>query len=141
MIFIDDKISIDEKDIHEDFIHSSGPGGQNVNKVATAVQLRFDLRSSTSLPDDVKDRLVLIAGRRITRDGILVIKAARYRTQDLNRKDAISRLSDLIKKATEVRKSRRKTRPTFASKQRRIEAKRLHSETKTQRKFIPKADE
>jgi ribosome-associated protein len=141
MIYIDDKISIDEKDIHEEFIHSSGPGGQNVNKVATAVQLRFDLRSSTSLPDDMKDRLILIAGRRITRDGVLVIKAARYRTQELNRKDAINRLSDLIKKAIDVPKTRRKTRPTFASKQRRIEAKRLHSQTKTSRKFIPKTDD
>jgi ribosome-associated protein len=141
MIYIADNILIDEKDIHEDFIHSSGPGGQNVNKVATAVQLRFDLRNSTSLPGELKDRLVLIAGKRITRDGTLIIKAARFRTQDLNRKDAINRLSALIKKATEVPKARRKTRPTFASKQRRIETKRLHSETKTSRKFIPKTDE
>jgi ribosome-associated protein len=141
MIYIDHRISIDEKDIHEDFIHSSGPGGQNVNKVATAVQLRFDLRSSTSLPDDVKDRLVLIAGRRITRDGILVIKAARFRTQEMNRKDAITRLSDLVKKAIYVPRARRKTRPTLASKERRIETKRRHSETKTTRRSIPKADE
>jgi len=141
MIYIDHNISIDEKEIHEDFIHSSGPGGQNVNKVATAVQLRFDVRNSPSLPDDVRERLVLIAGRRITRDGILVIKAARFRTQEQNRKDAVNRLADLVKKATEIPKPRRKTRPTQASKQRRMDVKRRHSETKTTRRFVPKPDE
>jgi ribosome-associated protein len=137
MIFIDDNISIDEKEIHEDFIRSSGPGGQNVNKVATAVQLRFDVAGSPSLPDDVRERLIKISGKKTTKDGILVIKAARFRTQELNRKDAVERLATLIRKALEVPRPRRKTRPTKASKERRMDTKRLHSETKTLRRTVP----
>jgi ribosome-associated protein len=141
MIIINHNISFDESEVHEEFIRSSGPGGQNVNKVATAVQLRFDIRMSTSLPDDVKDRLAHLAGRRVTKDGVLVIKAARFRTQEQNRKDALERLIDLIKKATEVPRPRRKTRPTKASKERRIEAKHKRSEVKTMRRSAIKRDE
>jgi ribosome-associated protein len=142
MIFINNRISIDEKEIHEEFIRSSGPGGQNVNKVATAVQLRFDVRNSHSLSDDVRDRLISSAGRKITKDGILVIKAARHRTQEQNRKDAIERLADLVKKAAAPPpKPRKETRPSRASKERRIESKRRKSETKTMRRSIIKSDD
>jgi len=142
MIYIDNRISIDEREIKEEFIRSSGPGGQNVNKVATAVQLRFDVRNSASLPDDVKARLVSLAGRRITKDGELVIKAARFRTQEHNRRDAIERLSDLVRKAAEPPpKPRRETRPSRASKERRIEQKRRQGELKTMRRNVFKADE
>jgi ribosome-associated protein len=142
MIFINNRISIDEKEIHEEFIRSSGPGGQNVNKVATAVQLRFDVRNSPSLSDDVRDRLISSAGRKITKDGILVIKAARHRTQEQNRKDAIERLADLVKKAAAPPpKPRKETRPSRASKERRIESKRRKSEVKTMRRSIIKSDD
>jgi ribosome-associated protein len=142
MIYIDHKISIDEKELHEDFIRSSGPGGQNVNKVATAVQLRFDVANSSSLPDDVRERLINIAGRRMTKDGILVIKAARFRTQEKNRKDAVERLAGLVIKAAEKPpKPRRETRPSKAAKKRRMDAKRRQGETKTMRRSIPKYDE
>jgi len=142
MIYINNRISINENEIHEEFIRSSGPGGQNVNKVATAVQLRFDALNSPSLPDAVRARLILLAGRKITKDGILVIKAARHRTQEQNRKDAIERLADLVKKAAAPPpKPRRETRPSRASRERRIEAKRRQSETKTMRRSINKSCE
>jgi len=142
MIYIDKNISIEDNEIHEDFIRSSGPGGQNVNKVATAVQLRFDVRNSPSLPENVRERLISIAGKRITKDGVLVIKAARFRTQEQNRRDAIERLAGLVGKAAEAPpKPRRKTRPSKASKERRVEAKRRHSTTKTMRSLVIKSDE
>lgn len=142
MIFIDNSISIDEKEIREEFTHSSGPGGQNVNKVATAVQLRFDVSNSASLPEDVKTRLISIAGRRVSKDGVLVIKAARFRTQEQNRKDALERLVDLVKRAAApLPRPRRETRPSRASKERRMEEKRRQSELKTMRRRIFKADE
>jgi ribosome-associated protein len=141
MIYINHRISIDENDLHEDFIRSSGPGGQNVNKVATAVQLRFDVGTSTSLPDDVKERLIRIAGRKVTKDGELIIKASRFRTQEQNRKDALERLIDLIRKATEVPRPRRKTRPTLASNERRMAAKQKRSEVKTMRRPLIKQEE
>lgn len=142
MIFIDNSISIDEKEIREEFTHSSGPGGQNVNKVATAVQLRFDVSNSASLPEDVKTRLISIAGRRVSKDGVLVIKAARFRTQEQNRKDALERLADLVKRAAAPPpRPRRETRPSRASKERRMEGKRRQSELKTMRRRIFKADE
>jgi ribosome-associated protein len=141
MIYINHRISIDEGEMHEDFIRSSGPGGQNVNKVATAVQLRFDVRASTSLPDDVKERLIRIAGKRVTKDGELIIKAARFRTQESNRKDAAERLVDLIRKAIEVPRPRRKTRPTKASNERRMAAKQKRSEVKTMRRSLIKPEE
>ena len=133
MIYITDELEIDENEINEEFILASGPGGQNVNKVATAVQLRFNVRMSTSLPDDIRARLISIAGKRISRDGTLIIKARRYRTRERNRQDALERLIDIIRKASEVPKIRRRTKPTFASKKRRMETKRKTSERKKMR--------
>jgi ribosome-associated protein len=133
-------ISIDEDELSETFIRGSGPGGQNVNKVATAVQLRFDVRNSPSLPDDVKARLAGLAGRRLTLDGVLVIMANRHRTQERNREDARARLVELIRQATERPKPRRPTRPTLGSKKRRLEAKSQRSEVKRNRGSKPGLD-
>ena len=141
MIPITRNISIDEKEIEEEFILSSGPGGQNVNKVATAVQLRFDVRNSPSLPEDVRERLISLAGRRINRDGILIIKARRFRAQEKNRRDAINRLVDLIKRAVRPPKARRKTGPTPASKRRRLETKRHHGDIKRKRRPVTTQEE
>lgn len=123
MIHISEQIAINEDEIHEEFIRSSGPGGQNVNKVATAVQLRFNVAESTTLPDAVRQRLIHLAGKQVTQDGILIIHAQRFRTQDGNRQDALHRLIHLIQKAAEKPKIRCKTRPTLASKIRRLDAK------------------
>ena len=115
MIRVSDTISIDESEIAESFVRASGPGGQNVNKLATAVQLRFDVRRSPSLPPDLRARLERLAGRRLTRDGILVIIAQRHRTQERNRDDARARLFELIRQAAVKPKLRRATRPTCSS--------------------------
>ncbi|MCP4681841.1 MAG: aminoacyl-tRNA hydrolase [Desulfobacterales bacterium] len=136
MIFITDTISIDEREIKEEFIRASGPGGQNVNKVATAVQLRFDVLNSTTLPDDVRQRLIRLAGRRVTGEGVLIINARRFRTQERNRQDAINRLVELIRSAVESPKPRRKTRPSPKSKRRRLDTKRQRSKTKRLRRPI-----
>ncbi len=136
MIPITRNISIDENEIQEAFILASGPGGQNVNKVATAVQIRFDVTRSPSLPDDLRERLIPLAGRRITKDGVLIIEARRFRTQERNRQDAFDRLVGLIRKAAEKPKPRRKTRPTLASKKRRLETKRRRRETKRLRQAV-----
>ncbi len=141
MIRITPDISIDERELQLEFIRASGPGGQKVNKVATAVQLQFDVTNSPSLPDDVRERLIRLAGKRVTDEGVLVIEARRYRTQDRNRKDAIERLISLIQKAAVQPKPRRKTKPTLASKERRLEDKRRRSEIKRRRREIPSADE
>jgi len=130
MIHITRTITIDESEIQEYFIRASGPGGQNVNKVATTVQLRFDVANSRSLPEEVRRRLISLAGNRITEDGILIIDARRFRTQGRNREDATSRLVELIRNAAQRPKFRRKTRPTLASKIRRLESKRRGAESK-----------
>ncbi|WP_375464769.1 alternative ribosome rescue aminoacyl-tRNA hydrolase ArfB [uncultured Methylobacterium sp.] len=116
-------IAIDEAELHETFVRASGPGGQNVNKLSTAVQLRFDARRSGALPDAVAVRLMRLAGRRLTADGILVISAQRFRTQERNRADARARLAALVAEAAVPPVPRRATRPTLASKKRRLEAK------------------
>lgn len=135
MIRINKNITIKESELTFKFIRSSGPGGQNVNKVATAVQLRFDTTSSKSLTEDVKTRLKSIAGRKVTKDGVLIIEARRFRTQEKNRQDAIARLIVLIDKSSQQRKHRIKTNPTVASNQKRIEIKKRLSEKKKMRKY------
>jgi ribosome-associated protein len=133
MIPVTDQISLDEAELDESFLRASGPGGQNVNKVATAVQLRFDAAASSSLPDAVKERLRRLAGRRMTDAGVIVITANRFRTQERNRADALERLVSLIAQATHAPKPRRPTRPTLASKRRRLDTKRRRAEVKSLR--------
>ncbi len=141
MIQVTDTIAIEEAELSLEFIRSSGPGGQNVNKVATAVQLRFDVARSPSLSDDVRRRLARIAGRKMTDDGVLVITARRHRTQAANREDAIARLVTLIKHASEEPKPRKKTKPSQASKERRLKEKRHRGKIKRLRKGVPRDDE
>ena len=130
MIHVTRAITIDESEIQECFVRASGPGGQNVNKVATTVQLRFDVANSRSLPEEVRKRLISLAGNRVTEDGVLIIDARRFRTQGRNREDATDRLVTLIRKAAQRPIIRRKTRPTLASKIRRLESKRRSAESK-----------
>lgn len=134
MIEVTPSLSIDESEIKCDFIRASGPGGQNVNKVASAVQLRFQVLISPSLPEDVRQRLARLARRRMNEAGELVIEASRYRTQEQNRQDAVTRLVSWIRRAAEPPKPRKKTRPTAASKQRRLEQKRQRGEIKQLRR-------
>jgi ribosome-associated protein len=130
---ITNSVSIDEAELSERFVLSSGPGGQNVNKVSTAVELRFSVRDSPSLSDGLKARLTRLAGARMTQEGVLVISAQRHRSQQRNREDAQQRLFDLIRAAAEIPKRRRPTRPTLASNQRRLTAKSVRSGTKSMR--------
>ncbi len=132
MIRVADGICIDESELSESFVRASGPGGQNVNKVATAVQLRFDVEASR-LPDEIKQQLRRLAGRRLTAAGELVIEANRFRTQERNREDARERLLALLQTACERPRPRKPTRPTAASKRRRLEAKRRRSDIKRAR--------
>jgi len=132
MIQITPTLQIDESELQFEYIRASGPGGQNVNKVATAVQLRFDVNTS-SLPDNIKDRLAKLAGKRITNDGILILEAKRYRTQEQNREDAIRRFVELVRKSTIKPKRRVKTKPTKASQERRIKEKKQRGEIKKNR--------
>ena len=140
MIKITNTISIDENEMQLHFIRSSGPGGQNVNKVATAVQLRFDVGNSTSLPGDVRTRLIRLAGRRVNQDGILIIEARQFRTQERNREDAVGRLTDLVRKAAEKPRPRKKTKPSKAAVERRIENKKRRGEVKKTRRSAPEPD-
>ena len=130
MIRITPSIAIDEAEVQFQFVTASGPGGQNVNRVATAAQLRFDAASSPSLTNEIRQRLTSVAGRRMTGDGVLIIKAQRFRSQEQNWEDAINRLVALLQKAAETPRRRRATRPTRASKERRLESKKRRSKTK-----------
>jgi len=133
MIRVTDAIAIDEREIDERFVRASGPGGQNVNKVSTAVELRFDVASS-SLPDDVKARLTSLAGNKMTTDGVLLIDSREHRTQSMNREAALARLIALVQTAARRPKARRKTKPGRAAKETRLQSKKLRSDIKAQRR-------
>ncbi len=140
LIPINDDLCLDESEIEESFIRASGPGGQNVNKVASAVQLRFDLARSRSLPAAVRTRLARLAGQRLTRDEVIVITAQRYRTQERNRRDALDRLIALIRRAALPPTPRRPTRPSAAAKERRLAAKARRAAVKELRRAAPERD-
>lgn len=140
MIQVTDQIALGEDELEESFIRSSGPGGQNVNKLATAVQLRFDVRRSRSLPNDVAIRLMRLAGARLTKDGVLVITAQRHRTQERNREDARERLFELIREAAVKPVARRPTKPTKASQRERLDGKKRRSGVKKMRQSNPGYD-
>jgi ribosome-associated protein len=140
MIEITDTLGIDESELRLEFVRASGPGGQNVNKVSSAVQLRFDVRHTTSLPEEVKARLIRLAGKRATDEGVLVIDARRYRTQEHNRLDAIQRLVALIRKALAPPRVRKKTHPGLAARAARLEDKRRRASIKRKRQAPERED-
>ena len=135
-IFVTDRISLAEDEMSEQFVRAPGPGGQNVNKLATAVQLRFDARGSKSLPDDVRTRLLEIAGARATKRGEIIINAHRFRTRERNRGDAIERLVSLVRRAAVVARERKATRPSLASTRRQAEEKRRRAQLKRARRSV-----
>ncbi len=134
MLTVTPKVNIDENELHETFVRASGPGGQNVNKVATAVQLRFDVQHSPSLPPAVRERLLRLVAQRLTADGELIIEAKRFRTQEQNRQEARDRLAALVRKAAEAPKPRRATKPSRAARQNRMEDKRRRGQIKQMRR-------
>jgi ribosome-associated protein len=136
MIEVTNNISIPENELSFEFVRSSGPGGQNINKVATAVQLRFDIAQTPSLPDAVRERLMHLAGKRLTSEGVLVIEAKRYRSQEKNRQDALDRLVNLVRKAVEKPKKRHKTLISQEQKEQRLQQKRQRSQLKNLRKPV-----
>ena len=140
MIPINSKIAIGEDEIEESFIRASGPGGQNVNKVSSAVQLRFDVLHSPTLPKEVRVRLIRIAGKKMTRDGVLIITAQRHRSQDHNRKDALERLVDMIRLAAIRPTLRKATTPTRSSRHKRLQVKKLRGNVKKLRRDRPSDD-
>lgn len=136
MISVTPGVRLDESELKFEFVRSSGPGGQNVNKVSTAVQLRFDVKRSPNLNEAIKERLAKLAGRRMSTDGVLVIHASAFRSQEKNREDALRRLSELIARASHVPRKRKRTKPTFASKTKRLESKKKRSKVKEMRKSV-----
>ena len=137
MIKITSNVQLDEREVQYDLIRASGPGGQNVNKVSSAIQLRFDIHNSPSLNAGVKERLIKLTGKRVTKEGVLVIEAKRYRTQDQNRADALRRLVTWIQKALNPPKKRKATRPSVSAKARRLGEKKRRSQTKRIRRYNP----
>ena len=140
LIPINCHLFLDDGEIEESFVRASGPGGQNVNKVSSAVQLRFDLSGSRSLPEDVRERLRRLAGHRLTREGVIVIIAQRYRSQERNRQDALDRLVALVRRAAQAPTPRRPTKPSRAAKERRLQAKARRATTKERRQAQPDED-
>ncbi len=141
VIQITDQITIDEGELGEKFVRSSGPGGQNVNKVSTAVQLRFHVMNSTSLPNAIKDRLTVLAGSKMTEEGVLVIDARNHRTQSQNRKEARERFVELLREAAKEPTRRKKTQPSRAIREKRLEEKRRRGELKQTRRSVKPGDE
>jgi ribosome-associated protein len=141
VIEVTSTLALDESEIQISFVQSSGPGGQNVNKVATAAQLRFDVVHSPSLPEDVRQRLIRLAGKRVTAEGVLIIDARQYRTQERNRQDALDRLVAMIRKAAERPRRRHKTGPPPESRRRRLEGKRRRGQVKRLRRRVSRTEE